>query len=687
MGFFNWLLRLSLLIYAGYLIDSSYFSHAPAPHQNALLLAFLAGYIVWFCVWETTAVALLVFLIPLSAVVPRLFSLGLPPFHVFFTSTFILAVAVAPLIRAGCQRFVSHGVSDGILRVSDPLMSAPRSRLELFFTSLTAAWVAVCIISFVFVSLRYTNLYPFSGDPFYDYVINRLGSRSSEGRLIARLSMASYVNSAVFALYVLKSRVNGAVPGMWLKALFGSYSCVGVVAFLQSHYQLGFLAAGGVWPATQRLNATFDDPNALACSLILLFPLAVLGLFYLTGVGRVLALLGAGSSLYLLYVAASRTAFAGFVLGLVTLASLLGWRALRKRHYLLVIVLVFLGITILTGSILLLEKGPRDVLLLSRVGAIWDYLEQNWNKEPGFSKIGDLRSLWWPSAIRMFKENPLTGVGIGVFQFETVNHGAPSDSAGNQYLQMLAGYGIWGALLTAGLFIALIYRLGSMVWNAGRGANRDYLWETSLAAALVSFSVSLLFGSHLLFSQVAFLFGLVLGCFLREPREDAPSQQARISKRWTLVPAVASLLFLVAQASTISYSNPADFRKEQIGREQDIFGYPPEKWDGRFEFRWLTSVNSKRIRVGQRVVKYALYTGNPEASSAGVTVSFFLNDRRLQTIRLNDHNWHTQAIEMPSDMIGKDAVLKVVVDRTWRPPGEYRDLGVALREIGGTSGG
>ncbi|RPJ61780.1 MAG: O-antigen ligase family protein [Acidobacteria bacterium] len=686
MRFLNWALRLFLAIYAGYLIDSSYFGQLQTPLGRFMLVACLLLYLAWFYRWETSAVGLLVFLVPLSSFFPRLFGWSLPPLHVLFTSAFILAIAVAPLVRVVRQRFPAGPFGRRGLAVPDTLMAPARDRLEFFFTLFTGTWIAFCIVSFVFVSLRYTNLYPFFGEPPYDYVINRLGHRSSEGILISHWTMASYVNSAVFLLYAMKSRhISGAIPSRYLNPLFAAYSCVGVVAYLQSHYNLAFLNAGGIWPATARLNATFDDPNALACSLILVFPIATLGTLYLSGIGRILALLATGSSIYLLYVAASRTAFAGLVLGLVVVALFLGLQALRKRRYALLVILVLLGVTVLAGSIVLLEKGSREVLLVARAGEMWDFLKQNWTQGTGFSDIGKVaysRNLWWPSAVRMFKEHPLTGVGIGAFQFETVNHGAPFDSAGNQYLQLLAESGIWGLVFGGGIAVALIYCLGILLVKTRPGSFRDYLWTTALGAALIAFSISLHFGSHLLFHQVAFVFALVLGSLLRIPGESGGGRQTiGVSWRWTAAPATVAMVFLIAQLTALSHSAPVDFRKEVIGKEQDIFGYPPEKWAGGFEFRWLTSLNWKRIRLDQPVLNYSLYTGNPDVSSTGVTVSFFLDNRPLKTVKLTDHNWSRHSIEIPPNMVGKDAVLKVTVDRTWRAPRDPRQLGVALREV------
>jgi len=63
-----------------------------------------------------------------------------------------------------------------------------------------------------------------------------------------------------------------------------------------------------------------------------------------------------------------------------------------------------------------------------------------------------------------------------------------------------------------------------------------------------------------------------------------------------------------------------------------------------------------------------------------VRVSFYLDDRLLRTVRLQDHQWHEQSIPVPKELVGKEAVLKVTVDRTWRSPGDSRELGVAYRE-------
>lgn len=684
MQFVNLGLRLGLLVYAGYLINALYLTQLPTVAGRAALVAFLFAYVVLFYRRENAAIKLLVLLVPLAAGFPRMVGSPLAPFHVLFTSAFVFAAAATPLILTVRQMAVEGTLSPSRSTLDDSLVPAG-TRLEAAFTLLAWFWIGICLLSFGFVSLRYFNLYPFSGDPLYNYVITRAGHTAGEAVGYSRWILASYVNSALFFLYIRQTqdRDDSSLPTL-IKWLLVSCSCVAIVAYLQSRFDLVFLNALGVWPATHRLNATFDDPNALATALIMIFPMSILAVIYLTGAARLLAVLTCGGCLYLLYVAASRTAFAGFVVALILIAVALGFRALSRRRYALLAVFTLVGFAFAVAAVTVLERAPRNILIVGRVGPIWDQLKKNWGEgdlSSHISSVASWRDLWWPSAIRMFKENLSSGVGIGVFQYETVNHGAPLDSAGNQYLQMMAEFGVWGLLLSVAVGVLSFYCLAALLSRNSRASLRDYSLVAALSVALLAFAVSLLFGTHLIFPQVSFVFALVLGGLLQLYTRHAEKKRLPRSWRWVSVPLGVGILFLFGQLASLRHSPPLEFRKVEIGHEQDIFGYPPEKWGGQFQFRWLTKVNCRRMTVNRPELRFALLAPHPDVEKTGVTVAFYLDERPIAEIRLRDRQWHTHSVALPSEMLGKEPVLKVTVDRTFQSPGDQRELGVAYREL------
>jgi hypothetical protein len=78
--------------------------------------------------------------------------------------------------------------------------------------------------------------------------------------------------------------------------------------------------------------------------------------------------------------------------------------------------------------------------------------------------------------------------------------------------------------------------------------------------------------------------------------------------------------------------------------------------------------------------KLVLFCGHPDVAAEPVTVSFFLDGRRLPSLRFLRRGFVERSFEPEA---GETGVLLLEVSRTWRPsevglPRDRRELGIAV---------
>jgi O-antigen ligase len=200
---------------------------------------------------------------------------------------------------------------------------------------------------------------------------------------------------------------------------------------------------------------------------------------------------------------------------------------LRKLYYLYFLLAV--NCVVLTGSRssfaalmaliviwILVQQGKRKLLLsaaaIVSIAIIWnimpiekqDRFRTLWDEEAGpenAKESADSRVYSFKASLRMFEKNPLTGVGaggknyVGYRMTNPVDEGPPLPSqAHNLYGEVLAEFGIFGALLLLGLIIS-IWR--SCRWARSQlvcsEANCTFAYHLS-GAILVTLLLLLIFG-------------------------------------------------------------------------------------------------------------------------------------------------------------------------------------------------
>lgn|GEM_PF-6570314 len=621
---------------------------------RAAMVVYLLAFLIVFFRYEKAAMIGMAFLVPLSGSFGRYLEPHLEQVPAFLLLTFVLAFALKSLMLFEDQR-------------------ADRGSLQAVGEHASRCWILICLISFVFVMMRFTNLYPFYEEPYFDYIVTRQGHRTSEVIFVSACYLASYFSAGVLFIYFLRY-FKLTETRSYLTAIFSAYTVSALFAWYQQDRHLLFLLPPGMWQQVGRWNSTFEDPNALATSLILIFPLVVAGCLRLVAVPLVVCFPALLSMLYLLYLSASKTGFAGFGLGLVLTTVFLFLFWLRRRCFLR------LGL-LLAGSLVCFAvawtslHSRQDILLFRRIAPSVDYVREHIGKESFVREIQTVafgREIWWPSAVHMIRDNPLHGVGVGVFQFETLQEdGAWLDSTGNQFLQNAAELGCVGLVISITTVLLLALLVSRLVFaRRAELSHPAYPAMALIALGLACFGLLLMVGSHLLFIQVGFIAAMFGGMLAGAGAQSlsVASQPLRRSARW---PAWAGTMlitgFFLSNLLALRHVEPADFRTTAIKQEQDVFGYPLEKWNGERDFRWLYPVAYRRIHVSTPELQSAVVCLHPDLEQRPVHFAVYCEDRLLGKMTVSRYGWQSLNLRFPPEMLGKTALLKIVTDRFWVP--------------------
>lgn len=268
------------------------------------------------------------------------------------------------------------------------------------------------------------------------------------------------------------------------------------------------------------------DPNDVAMMMVCTLPLAALGAVALGGFGRFTAAAVAVISVVATIMTVSRGGFIGLSLVLVLLL-----RRLRS-----------VGMQILAGTAIV-------VLLAVAVPArYWGVMSTIW-KPTGTGYVGrgvSTRMELWERGLRFFVQNPLTGVGIGMYHIaDGLVYGRRGwVTVHNSFLEVAAELGIVGL----GLFVALL-ALGIRNARRARRAARDQpqLRELGWVATAVEVSLYAYIVMGFALSQayapmLYFLVGLTTALRLQVERDQARADAGRgpISKPVLLPRRIAS---------------------------------------------------------------------------------------------------------------------------------------------------
>jgi O-antigen ligase len=401
------------------------------------------------------------------------------------------------------------------------------------------------------------------------------------------------------------------------------------------------------WEEWNRAQSTFTDPSSAGVAVALLIAPILARATTGPPFVRFLAAVSLPLLLVILSDAGSRAGLIGaltasvlYVLwGITRLAA--GERAgVRRRVASTVGTLAILSALALAAALAWPNRGAVRSALLAR-------LEAPFRKElTPFERTRE-RLLLYEGCLACFSDHPVTGIGLGAFRAEFPNTAAEvllrpahtTDHPPSFYLGTLAESGLAGGAL---LFLLLV----GIVRAAGRALTLDgaepteALAAAGAAAATIGLLVVFLFGSHLIYPEIAAYVGILTG------RLSLP-QDARTGRvLGALVPVVlaGALVLLVGNVLVRAYDTRSPAAAFQRSDTAGI--YPSEREpDGR-SFRWTSSAAAWRLRGpagSPALLSLPVKNGRPDERP--VLLQIFWDDRLLGSLSLPASGW--KRLEIP----------------------------------------
>jgi hypothetical protein len=274
------------------------------------------------------------------------------------------------------------------------------------------------------------------------------------------------------------------------------------------------------------------------------------------------------------------------------------------------------------------------------------------------------RLLLYEGAFALAREHPVTGRGLGSFRWEFPDAahdllGRPvsfTDHPPSLYLGVLAETGLAGAAVFALLLAGLVPALGGAL-SFGAGRTEEALRAAGAASAVVGILVIFLFGSHLVYGEIAALVGL-LTARLPAPPDGRP---ARV---------LGHFLPVVVAGASVLLAGGALARGVESWGADAAFAHAPTAglWSEELEpdgrpFRWTARSAALRVEApaGRRSL-LRLPVRNARPDGGAVDLALFWNDASRGTVELPHGGW--KAVELAVDGPG---VLRLVLSRTILP--------------------
>lgn len=578
------------------------------------------------------------------------------------------------------------------------------------------------LVSGLITFWRYSNLFPFRTDSIYELTANAFGVTAGGALMSTVFNALNYLTG--MALFIIIAQ--GHWPKGYVKKIIVVLCLSSVLAFgfgLFQHFKdirignnpIGFDASLS-WPSGSSINATFKDALSFGAFLSVLVPVLLGTLLCFRGQLRILASLLILLSGYLIFLTGSKSGLLTLVASAVLFSILavgVGIRRykakpvsltkLRPRTYLLAAGAILLIIGLLTFDRPLTEKisNSTTVSRLSRklqLGTL----------DKIFSGRADTL---WNMAVRMMKDYPLAGVGIGGYIIESSNYAALTkteigtpESAENYFLQAGAELGLIGVALTLWIFWEILKRMVRGYKKIPFTDPRRFLF-IGVSCGILSFFLDAQVHSYIGSYEIIYTFWLLAGLvFLlssKDPGDGSPqpaeNQRPDLPRTaiFTRKFKIAAAVVIFVSGSTLLWNSTHSLSLARRTKELNLpreFGLDKlEKTaDGR-EFRWTREYGGIPLKIEKPILIVAIHASHPDIQKKPVNVriflveDFFKHKRFLKEITLTQNDWQDVVLSVPADL-GQEAILLLKISRTWNPlkttgVPDPRNLGVAVGKI------
>ena len=562
-------------------------------------------------------------------------------------------------------------------------------------------------ISAIITFSRFTNFWPIRSDRIYDLTTNLHGVSAGAAIMSVILTALNYLTAfAFFRLVIIvlnsRARIRAAIGIMtavtWLSCLFG------LVQYL-------FAPKLGVNPVSVYLsiiNSTFKDAMSFGAFLSMIAPLLLGAALQYTRVLRWFSLGGFCLSFLTVFLSGSKSALVTMALSSALLLGVFGrdWLktgiasagdafkpevkppSLRVRALTLFVILAGLGL----GTLVIMGKVAPNFRGVVRIR---QSLSQLSLKTLFWGRLDAL----WPIAGRIMKDYPLAGTGVGSYIIESSNFARDvgvnlviPESAENAFLQIGSELGAIGLLTALWIGWGILRQIRRQYGRTVRsGENRYLFW--GLTASIGSFALVSMVHTFIGSYEIKYTFWLMVGLlFSLGPTDGEERQGPNLRRKRVPLAMIAVAVFAVLQAWNATHSLSLESRARRYGLRQEFGFYQEEKTNEGRAYRWIGANAGFDFTPNTAVLEIPLLASHPDLAKLPVQVRVYLVRRLFRDklligrIRIDGSIWQTYRFELPTEAVGRPALLFIKVDRTWIPQKfdgrpDPRQLGVAVGPI------
>jgi len=531
-------------------------------------------------------------------------------------------------------------------------------------------------------------------------IVREAGVRLSALRDVGALDTWALLTTPQVESWILYVVVTQLVGVLWLDWLFANRPDPGslipepvkglligatiasLVAIYQGTVNIAFLS-GGVWPGLRRAAGTLLDANAYGTVAAIAGPLAFVSIpsFRLRhprmAQAAALAINWAGA-----WMSGSRTAFVCGALGTLLLVYELLRTSTRTEGHardsspllagVVAMVLVLIGVAGAIGPVRRMAAGANIEL-----ADLWS--------RGGYGTV----------ALRMIRDYPLTGVGIGSFNWMATDYWRliahdrlPFDNAQNWWRHQVVELGAAGSLplIAWSLLIAWL-----VFTRRSPAANR--VEASTLRGLLIGVGLASMFGVPTQNPIALLIFFYLVARFeqLTNPRTSdprIPDPGSRIPSAAWIAGALIAVFYAGGQLVLARGPLQPVVRAERTNRDYITGTYPGERLE-QGSFRWTRQRATFAVSAPSRYLIIRFHVAHPDVGTHPVKVRVTTPCQTLVDELLTDADVKGRGFELPE---GQSRVeFDTEVSRTWRPAdfgeADRRELGLAVEaDFIGTSG-
>lgn len=550
-------------------------------------------------------------------------------------------------------------------------------------------FAVLVMVSTLITFWRYTNFFPLWRPRIYELVTNAYGTSAGGAIMSVVFYSLTYLTGIAFFVILVNAVRSGAFVRKAIVVLSAS-TLISLVFGLFQRFKSPTLGNNPISIENGLINATFKDALSFGAFLSMIVPL-FLGLCpALKGRSRVIPALALLPAVFLLFYAGSKSALLSLAAALAALGLFALVAVIKRRPPVKKPAAVWLAVFLLAAAsvfVLVLKKTPIEALSKSTtVVRMNDF---------GI-RLKTRSSVAWAIALRMIKDYPLSGLGVGSYIIESANDakayamdiGVPQ-SAENLPLQIGSELGLPGVLF----FLWILWEIIRRGFNSFRYAPRSSLERSLVPAAgagLLAFFLNAqthtYIGSHEIHYAFWFLAALLFAAASVSPPADEAADRRPPLLHYAGLAAVILGGVILLWSSTHSLSLNAQTRNH--GLRQDFGLGPVERNAEGIEFRWSGRRAGTPFEIDGTDMELWLLASHPDIKTRPVRAKILISADLaakpivLRDLRLKESRWE-EIVLRPPDSIRGPALLFFEVDRTWNPmktgvSPDSRNLGLAI---------